>query len=61
MDGLGKMGRLTEAIAAINSEVPLSREYFFHLDVENPTVHQEILDCRKLLRRKPKELTLFNM
>ena len=56
------MGRLTEIIAAINSEAPLDNEHFSRLDVTNPTVREEIMEARRQLRKnKRTQKTLFEM
>lgn len=51
------MGRLTEIMAAVNSECPLDDEHFHHIAVDNEVTRKEIMDFRKELR-KPK--TLFD-
>lgn len=55
------MGKFTEIMAAVNTEVPLDQEHFFYLDVENPTVRKEILEIRKTFRKNKNKLpSLFD-
>ena len=50
------MGRLTEIMAAINSEAPLNEENFFHLDVNNELIRAKIIDGRKKLKKNKKRV-----
>lgn len=46
------MGRLTEALYAINSKDTsnFDNEHFFHLDIKNKAIRDEVMELRKVKR-----------
>ena len=49
------MGRITEIIAAVNREMELNKENFFHLDVTDERIRESIISARKQLKKNLKK------
>jgi len=46
------MGRITEAFSAINSDYPLDKGHYFHIDIEDKRTREDIVRLRKRHRKQ---------